>query len=252
MKKIFIIGKYTLKDYKSRKFFLGSFFLTLIALLSLLFIGKLSIGERISTLKNGGLGVIEYINLFLLIYISTTHILKEIEEKSIYLILTKGVKKSQYVIGVYLGLLFLLWLNILMQGSLLGISLSTYKGFDIWFLKALFFIGLKLSILLSIGVFLSILSETSIFAIIFTFIIYFLGHFLKEMVLFLKATNSVFLKFLIKGAGIILPRFYLLNYRDHLNQIKDMKMEFLLIFYGIIYILIIIYLMCFFFRRREI
>ena len=124
------------------------------------------------------------------------------------------------------------------MGGILGLILYTKGEFDWWYIRALFFIGVKLSIVSSLGIFFSIISDSTVTSTIFTLFAYILGHGVMEIkAISEKLTGSIF-QWILDLLYIILPKFNLLNYRDYL---KTSDTNYLLIMgYVVIYITCVI------------
>lgn len=251
MKKILIIGKHTLEELMSSKIFSYSFYFSIIAFIFITFLSSLSVQEKKTILESNGLFFIEFLNVLIIIYLSSTYLSTQIKEKSIYLILTKGVKRSEYVIGINLGIVYLMMVNILLMGGVFSLILIVEKSFSLWYLQALGFVLLKLIIIGSIGILFTTISESELFCIILNFTFYFLGHFLGELKLMLAYTTNAGLKVILNLASIILPKYYLLNYRDYLLKSLNSFETLNILFYSIIYIIIITSISCFAFNKRQ-
>ncbi len=238
MKKILTIGKYTLKENISNKVFNGILYFGVLSIFFTTLLDKVALYEGGRVIRDSGLFFTEFLIMLITVYISSTYVIKAVTEKSIYLVLTKAVTKSKYIIGINLGIIYSVFCNVFVMGGILGIILYTKGEFDWWYIRALFFIGLKLSILSSLGIFFSIISDSTVTSTIFTLFTYILGHGVMEIkAISEKLTGSLF-QWILDLLYIILPKFNLLNYRDHLITTDT---NYLLIFgYVFIYITCVI------------
>jgi hypothetical protein len=216
MKKVLVIGKYTLKENISNKVFNGILYFGIIAMFFTTMLDEVALYEGGRVIRDSGLFMTELLVMLITVYISSTYVIKAVTEKSIYLVLTKAVSKSKYIMGINLGIIYSVFVNVFLMGGILGFILYTKGEFDLWYIKALFFIGLKLSIVSSLGVFFSVISDSFVTSTIFTLFTYILGHGVLEIkAISEKLTGSVF-QWILDFLYIILPKFNLLNYRDHL------------------------------------
>jgi ABC-type transport system involved in multi-copper enzyme maturation permease subunit len=238
MKKVLIIGKYTLKENISNKVFNGILYFGILTMFFTTMLDEVALYEGGRVIKDSGLFLTEALIMLITVYISSTYVIKAVEEKSIYLVLTKAVSKSKYIMGINLGIIYSVFVNVFIMGGILGIIMYTKGELDWWYIRALFFIALKLSIVSSLGVFFSVISDSFVTATIFTLFTYILGHAVLEIkAISVKFAGTMF-QWVLDGLYIILPKFNLLNYRDYL--IDPHINYFMIIGYVIVYITCIV------------
>ncbi len=213
MHKILTVAKYTLKENISNKIFNGVLFFGGILLLATKMLDEIALYEGQRVIEDTGLFLIESFIMLVTLYISSTQVLKAKKEKSIYLILTKAVSKGSYIAGSILGMIYTVAFNVASMGGLLYIILGSV---DRSFYLGLLYIFYKLSILVGIGVFFSIVSESFVTSIIFTASTYLLGHALLDLKAMGEKLSGTIYEYIIDGLYLVLPRYHLLNYRDYL------------------------------------
>ncbi|MCS5421538.1 MULTISPECIES: ABC transporter permease subunit [Psychrilyobacter] len=234
MKKVLTIGKYTLKENISNKVFNGILYFGVLSIFLTTLLDEVALYEGGRVIRDGGLFLTEILIMLITVYISSTYVIKAVAEKSIYLVLTKAVTKSKYIMGLNLGMIYSVFCNVFVMGGILGLVLYTKGEFDWWYIRALFFIGLKLSIVSSLGIFFSIISDSFVTSTIFTLFAYILGHGVMEIKALSEKLNGSVFQWILDLLYIILPKFNLLNYRDYL---KPADTDYLLIIgYAAVYI----------------
>lgn len=180
------------------------YFMLLFALLiigSSAFLVKFSFQEQFQVLKDVALGAMS-IFTWLLAVLSTALLLpKDIEERTLYTILAKPVPRLEYLLGKLLGVLALLFIATALMSALFGIVLyyreqgaiaalqdmppaeladaiaavraSTFN----WnLIPGIVFIYLKAALCASLTLFLSTFASTTIFTIMVSVVVYFIGH----------------------------------------------------------------------------
>ncbi len=250
MNKVLTIAKYTLKENISNKVFNGVVMFGAVLIFFTMLLDEIALYEGAKVIRDSGLFLIEFFVLMIAAYTSSTHIIREQKEKSIYLVLTKAVSKPVYLTGTALGLMLGVLFNIIIMGVLLGGALIL-KGsvLDMEFVNSLLFIGYKLCILVSIGVFFSVISESFISSIIFTISSYAMGHAAAELKMIAgKLTGGVY-SYIIDFLYAVLPKFHLLNYKDHLKDIQADSLDMLL--YVISYTVCVIFLSNLIFSKKR-
>lgn len=181
-----------------------------------LILGALAVDQEIRVLMDVGLGLIEMIVLAATLYASATLFLREIQTKTIYLILARPLTRFEYLIGRFLGLLLSSLLAILMMAAI-HIFLLLTKGWH-WhasYLVDLCGIFLKIMIAMALAVFFALISTSAIAAILFSGSLWALGHFIPEMRFMAfqsGARSSLFLNVIIR----LIPNFQMINWQDYL------------------------------------
>ena len=75
-------------------------------------LGELTAGQDIKIMKDLGLSAISVFGLFMAIFIGIGLVSKEVEKRSVYALLAKPIRRSDLVLGRYLGLVLTLLVNI--------------------------------------------------------------------------------------------------------------------------------------------
>ncbi|MCK5780152.1 MAG: hypothetical protein KAH04_03990 [Psychrilyobacter sp.] len=249
MKKILVIGKYTLKENISNKVFNGIIYFGILAMFFTAMLDEVALYEGKRVIRDSGLFLTELLVMLITVYISSTYVIKAMADKSIYLVLTKAVSKPKYIIGINLGIIYSVFSNVFIMGGILGVVLYTKGEFSWWYIRALFFIGLKLSIVGSIGVFFSIISDSFVTATIFTLFTYILGHGVMEIKAISERMTGTFFQWILDALYIILPKFNLLNYRDHL--IDPQFNYFIVLGYVVVYITCVVAATIIIFNKKR-
>jgi ABC-type transport system involved in multi-copper enzyme maturation permease subunit len=71
-------------------------------------LGQLSAGQDVKIIKDLGLAAISIFGLLIAIFIGIGLVWKEVDRRSIYGVLSKPIRRSEFVLGKYLGLLLTL------------------------------------------------------------------------------------------------------------------------------------------------
>lgn len=217
MNKILTVAKYTLKENISNKIFNGVLFFGGIVLLATQMLNEIALYEGDRVIRDTGLFLIESFVMLVTAYISATQVLKAQKEKSIYLILTKAVSKEGYIGGSVLGMIYTVIFNVGAMGALLMLMMG---GGDRGYFLSLLYIIYKLSIMASLGVFFSVVSESFVTSIIFTISTYFMGHALLDLKSIGEKLSGTVYGYVIDLLYLILPKYHLLNYRDYLGGVQ--------------------------------
>ncbi len=250
MKKSFAIGKYIVKENLSNKILNGFIIFAIVILFGTLLLKELTIfnGEKI--VKDIGMFLMEFFIFLVTVFSASSYLIRDHKEKSIYLVLTKPVSRTSYIIGNVLGNIFLIIIYIFLMTIILGVALFFVKeGYTKEDFIAIFYIFEKLAMLVSLGVFFAVISDSYVTANIFTFSSYILGHFTSDILELVKVTSNEAIKIIMKLLTILLPRYSVLNYRDFIYRIEFSHLKISI--YVIVYIVIVTLISSLIFEKRK-
>ena len=175
--------------------------------------GEISIGLEKIILVNVGLSAISLFGIIIAIFIGIGLVSKEIEKKTLYTILSRPVRRWEFIAGKYLGLLMTLVVNAAFMTlgfylALIVISRGLGKD-DALLLVGIYFIILEFFIVTAITLLFSSFS-TPIFAAIFAFALFVIGTFAEDLRNF-AALSTGLTKWLATAAVYLVPNFASLN-----------------------------------------
>jgi len=179
-----------------------------------LLVGVMAVEQELRVLMDLGLALLELMSLGAAAFVAATSILREMETKTIYLILSRPVSRGGYLLGRFLGL-ELSVASATGAMAVLHVGLLWLRGWSWETTYALFVIAClgKVFLLGALTVFLSLLSTSVFSALTMTFIFWVLGHFTEELkFLAQKAKGGTGL--LLRAIEPVLPNLQVFNVRD--------------------------------------
>lgn len=168
--------------------------------------------ERL-VLVNAGLSSISLFGVIIAIFLGVGLVSKEIERKTLYTILSRPVRRWEFVAGKYLGLVLTLIVNaaLMTLGFFMALLITQRKltGQDGSLLVAIYFIILALLMITAITLLFSSFS-TPIFSAIFAFAVFVIGTFGDDLRNFAALAHGI-TKWAATAAAYLLPNFAPLN-----------------------------------------
>jgi ABC-type transport system involved in multi-copper enzyme maturation permease subunit len=175
-----------------------------------LLFGSISIGNEEIILVNLGLSSISVFGLLMAIFIGIGLVSKEIERRTIYSILSKPVRRAEFIVGKYLGLYLTLLMNTaIMTAGFYGALFYQKRRLglaDLVALEAAYFILLQLALVVGLALFFSCIS-TPILSAVFTFCLYVIGNFASDIRWFGRETGSAVMEHATNVLYHLLPNF---------------------------------------------
>jgi ABC-type transport system involved in multi-copper enzyme maturation permease subunit len=175
--------------------------------------GAISIDIERLVLVNVGLSSISLFGVIIAIFIGIGLVSKEIEKKTLYTILSRPVRRWEFIVGKYFGLLMTLVVNaaLMTVGFYLAL-LITARGLtkaDAGLLVAIYFIILQFLMVTAITLLFSSFS-TPIFAAVFAFALFAIGTFSEDLRNFAAMSHGIS-KWFTSAAAYAVPNFASLN-----------------------------------------
>ena len=178
---------------------------------------------------------------------------KEIDGKTIFLILSKPIKRQDFILGKFFGFSGTIALIVLLQAILfLGVLLLKNIEITNLILWALFFTFLKLEILLAIVFFFSTFMG-NMMTIMVSLMVYLISHsFSLILDLFIRLQDTIILQ-MVRVFQVIFPPMQALNIKDVIGSFSEFSMKFFMYntVYSLLYILIILFFTVQIFSRKT-
>ncbi len=174
--------------------------------------GQISIGMERLILVNVGLSSISLFGVIIAIFIGIGLVSKEIEKKTLYTILSRPVRRWEFILGKYLGLVMTLVVNTALMTVGFYIALLITNGLhktDAVLLVAIYFTVLQFLIVTALTVLFSTFSSP-IFSAIFAFALFVIGTFAEDLKNFAAISKGA-AKLLATAAAYVMPNFASLN-----------------------------------------
>lgn len=244
-----------METIRDRVLYVIILFAAIMCLLSLV-LGSLSIGNNVKIILDLGLGTINIFGVVLAIFIGTSIVYKEIDRKTIYMILSKPIDRWEFIMGKFLGLSFTLTIVIVIMSAIFFSLLMFYKvGSQQLYLTfvSVFLILIELYVMTAICVMFSSFS-TPLLSMVFALAIWVIGHFNPTMLMLAKYANNEMLLSLVTFLHYVLPDFSKFNIKnniDNMEYVLNLSQVGFTVLYGILYSAAILSISMFAFSRRE-
>ncbi len=139
-------------------------------------IQPVAMGEGDKIIKDLGLSAITLFCVLIAVLVGGRIVYREVEKRTIFLVLARPVRRLEFIVGKYLGLMAVLIVSlVLMTVGFYGIMLLANVPIAFNLLWAVVMTGLELAVITAVAVLFSTF-VTPIAGAVFTFIVYFIGH----------------------------------------------------------------------------
>jgi ABC-type transport system involved in multi-copper enzyme maturation permease subunit len=159
-------------------------FFALLMMAAAIAVGQISIGIEQTVIVSLGLSAISVIGLLISVFIGVALVSKEMDKRTLYALLAKPVRRWEFLLGKFAGLLLTLAVNTaaMAMGLLLVMIYvkHTLERSDAVVLVAVYFIWLKLALIVALALLFSCFT-TPLLAILFTVGLYIVGLYVLEL-----------------------------------------------------------------------
>jgi ABC-type transport system involved in multi-copper enzyme maturation permease subunit len=184
MRRAGIVALNTFREAVRDRVLYSLVFFALLMMVAAIVVGQISIGIEESVIVSLGLSAISVIGLLISIFLGVALVSKEMEKRTLYALLAKPVRRWEFLLGKFGGLVLTLTVNTAaMALGLLLVMLyvkHTLERSDAVVLVAVYFILLKLALIVALALLFSCYT-TPLLAILFTAGLYIVGLFVQEL-----------------------------------------------------------------------
>lgn len=201
-----------------------------------------------------GLAAMSLLGLVIAVFVGTGLVNKEIEKRTVFVLIAKPVSRTEFVIGKHWGLSAVLAVLI---AAMTAIALLVfqfgrvpYSLRDIVISSSFLFLQLSLitAVAIGFGVFTS-----SLLATLFTFAVYLMGNLSRDLVAFGKLAKNPSIEAVTRGLYLVLPDLARLDLKNQAVYHLIPSPEVLLINagYGLLYTVLVLAIASLIFSIRE-
>jgi len=176
MSHVFTVAGNTVRElFRDRLLYnLVAFALLLIG--SSVVLSKLTLGEAQRIVLDIGLASINLFGIAIAIFIGIAVVSRELDRRTVYIVLTKPVSRASLVLGKYLGLCLMLLMNLtIMTASLLAVLWTMEISMSWALVQAVVSIYLELVVVAALAILFSAVTTTTLAAMC-TLALYVIGH----------------------------------------------------------------------------
>jgi len=176
-------------------------------------VGQISIDIERLVVVNLGLTSVSMFVVVIAIFVGFGLVSKEIEKRTLYTVLSRPLRRWEFVVGKFFGLAGTLVVNTLCMavGVFLALLYAVHKfeKADGWVLVALYFIVLQFLIICALALLFSSFSSP-LLAAVFTFALFIIGSLSEDLRGFAAMAHGL-TKGLVTGVAYLVPNFSALN-----------------------------------------
>ena len=252
LRRLWAVAYNTYLESVRQRLFIGLLFFAFLLLTTSLILKDVSVRQDFKILQDIGLAATEFFGTLIAIFLGADLIGRDIERRTLHLLVVKPLTRAEFLVGRYLGLCLTLLTSVVLMASGLALALLTAQGRFTWALAlATFAIYLQLCLTAAIATFLSATASRAL-ALLGATVLCVLGRLtdvLKNASLILEG----FPDWLGRGLYLTLPN--LLNFDLKTRAIYGdpipIRLLVELLDYAVAYIIVLLSVAILAFQRRD-
>lgn len=244
-----------LEVIRDRILYLVGLFALLLVIAAVL-LPEVAAGAENKILLDLGLAGIHLLSVIVAIFVGTGLINKEIEKRTVLVLIAKPVSRAEFIVGKHLGLTAVLAVLIAALGAIFMLVLVA-RGVDFPFtsvLLSLVFMLLEVALLVAAAMVFGVFTS-SLLATLLTFAVYLMGHLSQDIVAFGQLSDNPAVQRLTNGLYLILPDLERLNLRNEAVYGMELLPNPLELWghglYGVLYTALLLTVAIAIFSRRQ-
>lgn len=200
-----------------------------------------------------GLAAISLFGVFIAIFVGINLVYKEIDRKTIYTIISKPLSRYQIVVGKYLGLVYMLLVQLVIMTVVFCLALLFTEGtINPELFVAIAMIFLELMVITALSICFSSYSSPFMSAL-FTISIFFIGHVTNDLLQFGEKSKLTIMKFVGRTSYYLFPNLENFNFKTRVthNLPYHTSEIFYTACYGFLWIALLLIVSVLLFQRRD-
>ncbi len=251
--KIKVIALNTFKEAIRDRILYLLFFFAAVSVIFSRVLAVLTVGDRVKIVKDVGLASISLFGVLMAVMIGTGLVYKEIDKKTIYTLISKPIRRFEFLLGKFFGLVLtlLIMTSLMSLIFLLTVFFHTFK-IEPGLLLAVLFIFIELILITAVAILFSCFS-TPILSSLFSLSFFLIGHFSWGLETLIQKTKSAPLKLFIQALYALLPDLENFNFKTEVVYGLTVLPKYYLFsaLYGLAYTAFILTLAVLIFKRRD-
>jgi len=185
-------------------YFIG--FFSLLLILAQRLIPEIAAGTHEKILLDFGIGAIAILSVIVAIFVGTGLINKEIEKRTLLMLIPKPISRAELILGKHLGLTTVLAVMVVIM-MVIYLGMLSFSGitYPVGALAtAAIYLLLELALLVAVAILFGVFTS-SILATLLSFGVYLMGHFSQDLVELGKLSKNASIESLTTSLYLVLP-----------------------------------------------
>lgn len=268
MNSLWPIALITFKEGTRNRAFYGISLIALLLMGAAFFISGMVMRDVGKVAVDMALSTVSFAGLLLVLFVGIDMMAKDLDKRTIYMVLARPISRQQYIFGKFIGISLLVAATVFLLSVFAAISISTIKWANpdyfprfSWgpVLLAEAFIALSLILVSALSVLFASFSSTSFITLVLTILTYIIGHSLSSVKALVESPEAAGITVspvtvkLVQAAYYIFPNLSFFDIKTQAAHGLAIPASYIFwtLLYGIVYICLVTVFASFIFRKKE-
>lgn len=255
-KRVFVIAVNVFREViRDRALYIILLFALLLVAASFL-LPEIAAGTDGKVLLDLGLGAIEILGLVVAVFVGTGLVNKEIEKRTVLVLMAKPISRAEFIFGKHLGLTAVIAVLVAAM-TLINLLVLSWRQVSYSFSSVLlssFYQIFELSLIAATAILFGVFTS-SLLAALLTFAVYLMGNITRDLIAFSRLSENPQLQQLMQGLYLLLPdlsRLDLKNQAVYGLQVLPGAIDLIgSALYALIYIIVLLIIASTVFAKRQ-
>ena len=225
----------------------------IVMVLSTKLFGMLTVGDEAKIVKDIGLASMRFFSMLIAVMMSMILISREVDNRTVFNILAKPVRRWQFILGKYLGLVTIVGANLLLITLVLIVMVLFVAGeFDAMLLFAAAMTMLEMLVLAAFATFFAVLTKP-ILGSLMTLAVFVVGHLSSDLWLLTRQLPGALTRAVVAVIYYLLPN--LERFTFDAEVVHDLAIPGAAVAWAIVYasafVAVVLYLATLRFRGKD-
>ena len=176
--------------------------------------GLLTVGDETRIIKDIGLAAMQFFSMLIAVMMSMLLVSREVESRTVFNILAKPVRRWQFLIGKYLGLVAIVAANLVLITVVLLAMVLLYSGqWDPMLIFTAAMTMLEMSVLAAFAILFAVLTKP-ILGSLMTLAVFVVGHMSADLWLLTRQLPGAFTRAVIAVVYYLVPNLERFDFRS--------------------------------------
>ncbi len=215
--------------------------------------GMLTVGDEGKVIRDIGLAGIQFFSMLIAVMMSVLLVSREVDSRTVFNILTKPVRRWQFLLGKYLGLLATVAANLALMVALFVVVVAVYQHqLDGRLLFAGAMTLLEMALLTAFATLFAVVTRP-ILGSVFTLAVFLIGHVSEDIWMLTKHVTAPVTRPIVAAVYYLLPNLERFNFKTEVVHGLDIPAAAVgwSILYGLSYTALVLVLACLRLEHRD-
>ena len=225
----------------------------IIMVISTKLFGMLTVGDESKIVKDIGLAAMQFFSMLIAVMMSMLLISREVDNRTVFNILSKPVRRWQFILGKYLGLVAIVAVNLLLITVILVVMVLIYTGqFDPMLVFAAFMTMLEMSVVAAFATLFAVLTRP-ILGSLMTLAMFIVGHTSADLWMLTRHLPGTFTRAVITVVYYLVPNLERFNFKTEV--VHDLPIQPAAVGWAVVYasafVAVLLFLAALRFRTKD-